>query len=188
MARRLFPKPIHAKEEKNSPSSANQGPSTAMTKCGLHVTQPTSSCPCSHRTHLQGTCWKWYHCRYATFTWHFDAIPRDTCTISPKIACPSLKQPLNLLVLHQLISCQEALAQGWCIWRGDLVLNCLVSKGVTHKLSTCVLTSSRGGSYHNSYYCQLKHSPLRVPLPHVHMQWQGKQLQISRRLLTILIQ
>jgi len=97
---------------------------------------------------------------------------------SPKIACPSLKQPLNLLVLHQLISCQEALAQGWCIWRHDLVLNCLVSKGVTHKLSTCVLTSSRGGSYHNSYYCQLKRSPLRVPLPHVHMQWQGKQLQI----------
>jgi len=58
MARRLFPKPIHAKEEKNSPSSANQGLSTATTKCGLHVTQPTSSCPCSHRTHLQGTCQK----------------------------------------------------------------------------------------------------------------------------------
>jgi len=38
MARRLLPKPIHAKEEKNSPSSANQGLSIAMTKCGLHPT------------------------------------------------------------------------------------------------------------------------------------------------------
>ena len=65
MARRLFSKAIHAKEERNSPPSADQGLSTAKPRSS-HVTWgqcwnlPTSPCPtlsAGVEPKSQGHCW-----------------------------------------------------------------------------------------------------------------------------------
>ena len=85
MARRLFSKPIRAKEERNGPPSADQGLSTAKPRsshafCTLQVHPPTSPCPtlsAGAEPKSQGHCRKWHHklnvvrCIYASISYNW---------------------------------------------------------------------------------------------------------------------